>query len=661
MKVNTQDCRNLDRALSLEWLETNGRGGFSSGTVAGANTRRYHALLLTARKPPSERFVLVNQLEEWLDIDGQTIPLSTNLYPGAVHPTGHEHGIEFSTDPWPTWTFDCNGVTIQREILSIHGRDVVAVRWKLVGKKPTKAVLRVRPKLTGRDYHGTHHENQSLSREAQVGSGMVVWHTYADLPPVRAFHSGAYRHEPNWFRHIQFPVEQQRGLDAEEDWWSPGEFTFELESESPGTLALTSETIDQLDVAALAKREQSRRDTIRQAAPTDDSLAGQLWCAADMYLSVRGAQHTVIAGYPWFTDWGRDTFISLPGLCLVTGRLDVAWQVIASFAEHVSEGMVPNRFPDVGEQPEYNTIDASLWFIHAIDRYLTASRDEGRVQETAWPAVKQILDGYRRGTRYGIKMDEDGLVAGGMPGTQLTWMDAKVGDWVVTPRHGKPVEIQALWVRALEVGEALARRFGEADYADRCRNDRSNAIASFRTRFWYEDGGYLYDVIDGPEGSDASLRPNQLYAISLVDDLVPRDRAQQILCLVEEQLLTPVGLRTLSPHDPRYRGRYEGGVLERDRAYHQGTVWPFLLGPFVTAWIKVHGKNTSALKQARSFLDGIGAHLKESCLGHVSEIFDAEAPHTPRGCYAQAWSVAEPLRALMEDLGIQANRQQITA
>jgi len=658
VKIGGEDCRNLDRALSLEWLETNGRGGFSSGTVAGANTRRYHALLLTARKPPSERVVLVNHLEEWLDIDGQTIPLSTNLYPGAVHPTGYEHCIEFSTDPWPTWTFDCNGVTIQREILSIHGRDIVAVRWTLIGKEPLRAVLRVRPKLTGRDYHGTHHENQSLSTEAQVGSGRVQWHTYSDLPPVRAFHSGAYRHEPNWYRHIQFPVEQQRGLDAEEDWWSPGEFTFDLEPGSTTGLVFTSETIDQLDVAALAKREQSRRYTIRQAAPTDDSLAGQLWCAADMYLSVRGAQHTVIAGYPWFTDWGRDTFISLPGLCLVTGRLDVAWQVIASFAAHVSEGMVPNRFPDVGEQPEYNTIDASLWFIHAIDRYLTASRDEVRVQETAWPAVKQILDGYRRGTRYGIKMDEDGLIMGGVPGAQLTWMDAKVGDWVVTPRHGKPVEIQALWVRSLEVGEALARKFGEADYADRCHNDRSNAIASFRKRFWYEDGGYLYDVIDGPEGNDASVRPNQLYAISLVDELVPHDRALKILRLVQEQLLTPVGLRTLSPHDPRYRARYEGGVLERDGAYHQGTVWPFLLGQFVTAWIKVHGKKAAVLKQARSFLDGIGAHLKEACLGQVSEIFDAEAPHNARGCCAQAWSVAEPLRSLIEDLGIQSDAQK---
>jgi glycogen debranching enzyme len=321
---------------------------------------------------------------------------------------------------------------------------------------------------------------------------------------------------------------------------------------------------------------------------------------------------------------------------------------------------VPNRFPDAGEQPEYNTIDASLWFIHAIDRYLAASRDEARVRETAWPAVKQILDGYRRGTRYGIRMDEDGLIMGGTPGAQLTWMDAKVGDWVVTPRHGKPVEIQALWVRALEVGETLARRFGEANYADQCRNDRRKAIASFRNRFWYEDGGYLYDVIDGPGGDDASLRPNQLYAISLVDGLLPRDRAQQILRLIEVQLLTPVGLRTLSPHDPRYCARYEGGVVERDGAYHQGTVWPFLLGPFVTAWITVFGQSAAARNKARSFLAGLEAHLHEACLGQVSEIFDAQAPHQPRGCFAQAWSVAEPLRALIEDLGIQADTQKIT-
>jgi predicted glycogen debranching enzyme len=328
MKVDKEDCRSLDRALSLEWLETNGKGGFASGTVAGANTRRYHALLLTARKPPSELFVLVNHLEEWLDIDGQAIPLSTNLYPGTTYPTGYEHSIEFSTDPWPTWTFDCNGLTVQREILSIHGRDIVMVRWKMLGKKLSKVVLRMRPKFTGRDYHGTHHENGNLSTEAQVGSGMVQWHCYADLPPVRAFHSGGYRHEPSWYRHVQFPVEQQRGLDAEEDWWSPGEFTFDLESGATRTLALTSETIDRLDVVALAKREKSRRDRARQVTRAADSLAGELLCATEVYLSERGTQHTVIAGYPWFTDWGRDAFISLPGLCLVIGRTEVAGRLL---------------------------------------------------------------------------------------------------------------------------------------------------------------------------------------------------------------------------------------------------------------------------------------------------------------------------------------------
>ena len=651
MKIGTTDCRNLDQALGLEWLETNGRGGFSSGTVAGANTRRYHALLLTARKPPSERFVLVNHLEEWLDLDGQSFPLSTNCYPGTVHPSGYQSCTGFSSNPWPTWTFDCNGTTIQREIFTVRGRDLVIVRWTLLGKKKQRAALRVRPKLTGRDYHATHHENGSLSTEALVGNGTVAWQLYPDLPPVRAFHSGGYRHEPEWYRQIQFPVEQQRGLDHEEDWWSPGEFTLDLISGSAQTLAFTSEGVERLDVSALAKHEQARREQLKKAAPATDSLAGELWRAAEVYVSERGSQQTIIAGYPWFTDWGRDTFISLPGLCLVTGRLDVAWQVIASFAAHVSEGMIPNRFPDAGEQPEYNTIDASLWFIHAIDRYLAYAKDDARVREIAWPAVKQILDGYRRGTRYGIHLADDGLIAGGVPGSQLTWMDAKVGDWVVTPRHGKPVEIQALWVRALEVGEALATTFGEPAVAVQCRQNRKRATASFMQRFWYEAGGYLYDVIDGPEGDDGSLRPNQLYALSLVDGLVPRERAQQILRVVHDQLLTPVGLRTLSPRDSRYRPQYEGDVVERDGAYHQGTVWPFLLGPFVTAWLKVFGNSAKTRAQARSFLDGVGAHLQDACLGQVSEIFDADSPHAPRGCPAQAWSVAEPLRALIEDLG----------
>lgn len=654
MEITAQDCQDLERALGLEWLETNGRGGFSSGTVAGANTRRYHALLLTARKPPSERFVFVNHLDEWLEVDGHTIPLSTNLYPNAIHPEGYQQCTGFTPDPWPTWTYDCNGTIVQREIFCVRNRDLVVLRWTIARKTKKTITLRLRPMLSGRDYHATHHMNEGLSPTATVTDGLVSWQPYEGLPSVQALQNGAYRHDPTWFRAVRFPAEQQRGLDFEEDWWSPGEFTYQLNHGAAATLVLTTEPIDSVDVTALMKSERKRRAGLRASAPTTDSLAGELWYEADAYFSARDSRQTVMAGYPWFTDWGRDTFISLPGLCLVTGRWETAWHIIESFAAHISHGMIPNRFPDSGGQPEYNTIDASLWFIHAMARYLSYSQDEARVRAIAWPAVKQIIDGYRQGTRYNIHMDEDGLIAGGISGMQLTWMDAKVGDWIVTPRQGKPVEIQALWTKALEIGERLATTFGEPAYAKRCREDRQQAVSSFRAKFWNEAGGYLYDVIDGPEGNDASIRPNQLYAISLCDDLVATKQAQQLLQVVKDHLLTPVGLRTLSPTDSRYRARYEGGVLERDGAYHQGTVWPFLLGPFITAWRKVHGKSQAKNKQARAFLNGLKQHLHEACLGQVSEIFDGDAPHQARGCVAQAWSVAEPLRTLIEDLGVTA-------
>lgn len=649
--IDATTCQDLDRALRLEWLETNGRGGFASGTVAGANTRRYHALLLIARRPPIERFVLVNHLEEWVDLNGHPVPLSTNLYPGAVHPTGYAFCTGFSSDPWPTWTYECGPVSIQREILCVHGRDLVLVRWTLLAGAQQSAVLRIRPMVSGRDYHHTHHENPALSTTVSEGNGWVSWRPYPDVPAVRAFYDGTYQHGPDWFRHVQFPVERERGLDHEEDWWSPGEFEFTVTPERPQTLILTTEQSDSLDPILLLRQEKERRANLTEQAARFDHLTSHLWRASQAFIVERGTGHTVIAGYPWFTDWGRDTFISLPGLCLVTGRHDQAWHIIESYATHVTEGLIPNRFPDAGDTPEYNSIDASLWFIDAVDRYLASSNDEARVRTIAWPAVKQILDGYRLGTRYQIHRDRDGLIAGGMPGAQLTWMDAKVGDWVVTPRHGKPVEIQALWMRSLDVGRRLAERFGEPAYAARCRRERELAVNSFRQKFWYEAGGYLYDVVDGPEGSDPSIRPNQLYVLALCPDVIPNEQAKRILNVVTDHLLTPIGLRTLSPADPRYRSRCAGGVVERDGAYHQGTVWPFLLGPFVTAWLNVFGRSAKSKAKARSFLKGLEAHLHAACVGQVSEIFDGDPPHDPRGCPAQAWSVAEPLRVLIEELG----------
>ncbi len=660
MNIGAQDCQNLERSLQLEWLETNGRGGFSSGTVAGPNTRRYHALLLIARNPPVDRFVLVNHLEEQVEMGGQSVALSANCYPGAIHPDGYQRCIGFSSDPWPIWTYDVGGAQVIREIFCPQGRDLVVIRWHLAAAKGEAAKLAVRPMLSGRNYHATHHENNGLWAGVMRGSGPVSWHPYDGVPVPVACYSGLYHHAPEWYRHVQFPVEQERGLDGEEDWWSPGEFAMDLAAGQSAFLAFTTEAmgtespsapIDAAAVDTLVEDERRRRQRLADGAPGKDRLVRSLWQAAEAYLSDRGTQKTVIAGYPWFADWGRDTFISLPGLCLATGRHDVARQVITAFSAHVSQGMIPNRFPDAGETPEYNTIDASLWFVHAVGRYFDYTKDDATIRRVAWPAVRAILDGYRQGTRYGIRMDADGLIAGGEPGVQLTWMDAKVGDWVVTPRRGKPVEIQALWVRALAVGGELAAKFGDAAYAKRCEDDRIRAIKSFRARFWYEQGGYLYDVVDGKGGDDASLRPNQIYAVAFPGELLDGTQAERVVQVVENRLLTPVGLRTLAPGDAQYRPRYEGGVHSRDGAYHQGTVWPFLLGPFVTAWLRVHGGTSGAKRTAREFLDGLDVHLNEACLGQVSEIFDADAPHHPRGCFAQAWSVAEPLRALIEDIG----------
>ena len=650
-KIDSIRCQDFEQALSFEWLETNGRGCFASGTVAGANTRRYHALLLVGGNLAADRLVLVNHLEEWVEAGSQSFPLSTNLYSGAVHPEGYRHCEGFSAVPWPTWRYASQGIQLEREIFCPHGRDMVVVRWRLLDDAPSAIGLRVRPMLSGRDYHAAHHENARVRTQAEVNHGHVTWHPYEGLPQVHAWHNGRYGHTPDWYRDVQYPVERERGLDHAEDWWSPGEWLFTLTPGKAVELLFTTETLSSVDVAQLMAQERRRRDAMLESVPVNDRLTRRLWTATGAYLALRGNRQTVIAGYPWFTNWGRDTFVALPGLCLVTGRYEIARQVIEAYASQLSEGMVPNRFTGLGEQPEFNTIDASLWFIHAVDRYLHYSHDLAGVHHVGWPAIKQILDGYRRGTRFGIRMDDDGMITGGENGAQLTWMDVRIGDCVVTPRHGKPVEVQALWVRALAVGTELATRFGEHDYAAQCRQDRARAVESFRARFWYPTGRYLFDVVDGPTGDDASLRPNQVYALALNDHLVTESQAKQVLQVVKERLLTPVGLRTLAPEDIRFYPSYAGGMPERDGAYHQGTVWPFLLGPFVTAWIKTHGDSPAVRHEARAFLDGLLDHLDEACVGQVSEIFDGHRPHQARGCFAQAWSVAEPLRALIEDLG----------
>jgi predicted glycogen debranching enzyme len=623
----------IDAGTRREWLETNGLGSFAMGTVSGPSTRRYHAILCAATRPPLARMVMVNRLEEAVVIHGTRFPLSSNYYPGVVHPDGYRLITGFRLDPWPVWTYRLGDALVERSIFMPHERQMTVVTWRLV--EGARARLFVQPLISGRDSNALHMQNEILRRDVESGEGLVVFHTYPDIPKVFVHHNGLFVAKPDWYRSFEYPVERERGLEYHEDLFSPGELGFDLVPGTDAVAIFSLEPGEPPSPAALRERERVRRDAV--IAPASSVFSAHLHAAADQFIVRRGEHRTVIAGYPWFTDWGRDTFIALPGLALATGRHDLARELLLAWAPHVRDGMIPCRFPDSGEEPEYNAVDASLWYVLAAERYAqVAPKDEPQL-ELVRGATRAIIEGYLNGTRYGIGVDDDGLLHAAAPGVQLTWMDAKVGDWVVTPRAGKPVEVQALWVAALE---ATARLFpDDAELAHELAERAAWARSSFAAAFWNADDGWLYDVIDGPNrhNRDRTLRPNQLYALGLCAPLVDAERAERVLRVCEEQLVTPVGLRTRA-RDAGYIGRYGGDPRTRDAAYHQGTVWPFLLGIYADACLRVRGEAPLGL------LDGVRAHLANYGVGQICEIYDGDSPHTPRGCPAQAWSVAEALR-----------------
>ena len=647
------------RDETMEWLEADGLGGFASGTVSGIRTRRYHALLLAATTPPTGRMVLVNGIEAWLVTPAGRFALSAQRYTTDVsHPDGDRRIVDFQSEPWPTWIFRTeDGTELSQEVVACHERGHVILRWRLrarplVGPEEVGAPslnptdqpvqLVVRPLLSGRDYHALHHENPGFDFGAAVTGARVLWRPYPGVPAISAVTDGSYRHDPAWYRNFQYDAERERGLDFTEDLASPGAFTWTLNG-SAATLMLSPGEIDQdVDAGCLLDLEARRRGLF--AAP--------LQRAADAYVVRRGAGRTIVAGYPWFTDWGRDTFITLRGFMTLPRGLELARDILLAWAPAVSEGMVPNRFPDAGEQPEYNAVDASLWYVIAAHELLEAA-GAGAIalcafdRELLQRAIGQIVAGYRAGTRFGIRVNEDGLLAAGAQGLQLTWMDAKVGDRVITPRIGKPVEVQALWLNALRIAAVL--------WPEYCALYR-HALASFQLRFWNERRGCLYDVVDVDHElgrNDPTLRPNQILAVGgLPYQVLVEPYASRVVDAVERELLTPLGLRSLAPGEPGYTPHYGGGVPERDGAYHQGTVWPWLIGPFVEAWLRVRGDTPEARREAdERFLSPLRQHLGVAGIGHVSEIADAEAPHRPGGCPFQAWSLGELLRAsrLVED------------
>lgn len=650
LNINRGGFADPQQALSQEWLVTNGLGGFASGTVAQANTRRYHGLLVAALKPPVDRIVMVAKLDATASYLGNQYPLSCNEFAdGTLAPQGFRQLAQFGYDGQvPTWTFTLADAVLEQRIWMARGANTCYVGYTL--RHATAPLdLELVPLCTYRDYHSHTHGTWSLGVDAEPASCTIT--AFSGARPFRlSIDRGAFTAAADWYWNFHHRVEAERGLDARENLFRPGLFRARLQPGETLNFIATCETNAAVPAArsllSQRQRTQSLVSGLRAGAP---DWVRDLVLAADDFIVARADARgdntgtTVIAGYPWFSDWGRDTMIALPGLTLATNRHADAAAILRTFARHVSDGMLPNRFPDDGEAAEYNTVDATLWYFHAIDCYLQAGGDSELLREL-YPLLQEILVWHQRGTRHGIRVDaRDGLLFAGEPGVQLTWMDAKVGDWVVTPRIGKPVEINALWHYALSSMAAWAAQLRDRPHAAQYLTAARQVAASFRQRFWNDERGYLNDVIDvpGTDAADSSLRPNQIFAVSLGMDLLTDEQARAVVASCARELLTPVGLRSLASGDPAYAPRYEGGPRERDGRYHQGTVWSWLLGPFALAHWRVHGDAAHAL----ALLASSAPHLTEGCIGQVSEIFDAAPPHTPRGCFAQAWGVAETLRA----------------
>ena len=659
IQFNREVCGDVAAALRREWLETNGLGGFSSSTIIGLNTRRYHGLLVAAIKPPVGRIVMLSKLEETLFIDGRGYELSANQYPGTVHPQGYKYQTGFRLDPYPVFTYEVEGLIVEKSVLMVQAENTVVIQYQIRPKAADTAnsqqltadcFLELRPLIAFRDYHSLIHENAALNPQVQTESNLVTIAPYTGSPSLHFAHNAdELNGQGFWYRNFEYQEERERGFDFTEDLFSPFALKFDLSQHSQVSLIASTERREVSRADEYRRAEIERRARIVESAPTKDELVEALAAAADQFIVARGRQKSIIAGYHWFSDWGRDTMIALPGLTLRTNRAGVARSILLEFARHIDRGMLPNRFPDAGETPEYNTVDATLWFFEAVRSLLEHTGDEEFVRANIYDVLVGIIAWHVRGTRYNIHVDTDGLLYSGEEGQQLTWMDAKVGDWVVTPRKGKPVEIQALWYNALCVMKALAGRFGDEANGALYEEMAERASASFNKLFWNEEAGCLYDVVD-KEMLDASLRPNQIFAVSLPYSMLNGERARRVVEVVERDLLTPYGLRTLSPRDPQYRGRYEGDSLSRDGAYHQGTVWAWLMGPFITAYTKAHEGEREALERASLWLGAFHSHLSEAGLGQISEIFDGDEPHAPKGCVAQAWSVAELLRVAVKDV-----------
>jgi len=580
---------NYEEAIQFEWLETNGLGGWASSTVINSNTRRYHGLLVASTRPPIERMVLVSKIDETIVLNEQAFQLGVNDFGDAINPTGNQFLTKFTKDLFPEWTYEVNGITLQKTIAMVQGENTTLVIYRVV-KAPKQFTLQLQPFIAARRYHELQNSDSNLWWDVEFEGGIFRNHPFEGAPNIYiSVPDATYEHHPKWFYHYSYIEEKKRGLDFKEDLLNHGTLSVNLKKGQSFGIIISTENPKGRKVEDLFEKEAARKKGLLYKQPENETVK-QLLLAADQFIVQRGeGLKTVIAGYHWFTDWGRDTMISLPGLCLNTGRFDDAKKIIAAFSKSVSMGMLPNRFQDHDESPQYNNVDGTLWFFIAIYKYYLATKDTDFVLKELLPVLADIVDWHFKGTRYNIKVAEDGLLYAGEQGQQLTWMDAKIADWVVTPRMGKPVEVQALWYNALRIYSELLHLDNQLGPAAQYAARAAQAKLSFKKLFWYETGQYLYDVIDKNNTPDATLRPNQLFAISLPFSLLEEKEAKAVLKIVEDKLYTHVGLKTLPSSDLRYVGIYEGGVFQRDASYHQGTVWGWLLGAYVDALLKIKG------------------------------------------------------------------------
>ena len=649
-------CGVLDVAEQREWLVTNGIGGFASGTVSGNLTRRYHGLLVAALQPPVGRMQLVAKLDEIARYDGADYALGTNRWGGgAIEPQGYVHIESFRLEgTMPVWRFAIGDAILEKRVWMRHGENTTYVQYTQLRGSQSMG-LELRTLINYRDFHSNTHAGDWRMKIDAVKSGLQISAFDGAIPFYLLSPDARVEPQHDWVRDYFLPLEKYRGLDDREDNLLAAIFRATLQTNQSLTIVFSTDANTVLDGTA-ARTENAKReaDLLAQwssadapAAFTAPGWVRQLILAADQFVVRRDLADTtevtdgktIIAGYHWFGDWGRDTMIALPGLTLATGRADIAKQILLSFARYIDGGMLPNNFPDAGGRPEYNTVDAALWFFEAVRQYFAATQDNETLAKL-FPVMAQMIDAHVAGTRYQIHVDQvDGLLYAGEPGVQLTWMDAKVGDWVVTPRIGKPVEINALWFNALETMASLASAAKQP--AEPFAQLASRAKQSF-AKFWNSSAGCCYDVIDAPGiGNDAALRPNQIFAVSLPESPLTAEQQKAVVDICARRLLTSHGLRSLAQSESGYQGHYGGGVRERDGAYHQGTVWGWLLGPFALAHLRVYADRAAAM----SFLEPLGKQIHSHGLGTLGEIFDGDAPFTPRGCIAQAWTVAEVLRA----------------